>query len=106
LEIDDVNIDFENPLKNQLAEAKSIKIVTSNGSYNSIGAQIGTVSSRTYPLETIKTDAYGLGVHMDSTGRPVAIRGGAINSNIVRENAYGLGVHMDQYGAAVTIAPK
>lgn len=52
-------------------------------------------------LGPVKPNAYGPGVGMDATGRPVTLQGGAINSQIRNENAYGPGVHMDQYGNPV-----
>lgn len=56
-------------------------------------------------LGPVKPNAYGPGVGMDATGRPVTLQGGASNSYIKRDNAYGPGVHMDQYGNPVRWSP-
>ena len=58
---------------------------------------------------SVTPNAYGPGIGMDATGRPVTLRpshsdpsGDYSNSYIQRKNAYGPGIHMDQYGRAVS----
>jgi len=59
-------------------------------------------------LGPIQTDAYGLGVHSDATGRSfkwVTQDGQSDPLMRVKPNAYGLGVGMDQFGRPVRAQP-
>lgn len=59
-------------------------------------------------LGYVRPDAYGPGVSMDATGRPVTLQPAYPNqggyygdSKVQTPNGYGLGVHIDQYGRPV-----
>jgi hypothetical protein len=81
----------------------------SKSAYNS-----GSNSSSSYsdPLQTIKTDAYGMGTGSNQYGQPVKIV--PVNSSsssysdpllTIKPDAYGMGVGSDQYGRPVKIVP-
>jgi hypothetical protein len=55
----------------------------------------------------ITFDAYGLGVHMDATGRPFRLetREGGQPLGPITPNAYGPGMHMDATGRPVHAVP-
>lgn len=56
----------------------------------------------------MKSDAYGPGLHSDSTGRAFRFRtqDGDSVMGPVDIDAYGLGVHMDQYERPVEAVPE
>ena len=59
-------------------------------------------------INTIKENAYGLGVHSDQYGRAVKyeVQGGSTGEFIkVKQNTYGPGIHSDQYGRPVRTRP-
>lgn len=59
-------------------------------------------------MQPYKHNAYGIGVHSDSTGRPFEWEtqdGQTGHSNEVKPDAYGPGVGMDEYGRPVKPSP-
>jgi hypothetical protein len=59
-------------------------------------------------MQTYKHNAYGPGVHSDTTGKPFEWKthdGQTSHSNKVKPDGYGLGVGMDEYGRPVKPSP-
>lgn len=61
----------------------------------------GSYNQPLAPLGPVTPNAYGPGVGMDATGKPVTLQGGVIGSTVAVPNAYGPGVHSDQFGNPV-----
>jgi hypothetical protein len=88
------------------------EINTSSGiaspSFTSKATIVDTENNAPPPLGAVTPNAYGPGVGMDATGRPVTVQpaypnqGGYYGDSVIQKpNAFGPGIGMDQYGRPV-----
>lgn len=97
-------------VKDLLAKSIAKQAQSSYGAYNAYNQPEASPSTFQQPYSspnTVRPNAYGLGVNADQYGRPTTyqLQNGQqldpIFNNGVKQNAYGLGVGMDQFGRPV-----
>lgn len=110
--------DATGEIVDNITDNKSLYSVKNNGINTTRGSVSPSFTSRPTRVEseydapapsgTVTPNAYGLGVGMDATGRPVTVQpaypnqGGYYGDSVIQKrDAYGPGVSMDQYGRPV-----